>query len=171
MPMRIGTSSSRGALLYPAALRAAVLGRLGETSAMMDDRFGGSRGGRRLRALCADELVDGEHLVAWTQAWVSRDGKYNVLFAARHPDFVVLTTRRLLLWSCGFFSRMPRRKVFDERREGLAVEPIGARRARSVRVEAVKRRPLRLDLRSDPPSDEIAGSLLARPQRETTEQH
>ena len=34
--------------------------------------------------------------------------------AARHRDFVVLTDRRLLLWSCGFFTRRPRRRVFDE---------------------------------------------------------
>jgi hypothetical protein len=129
---------------------------------MVDDRFGASRVGRRLRVLNTEGLQPGEQLQSWTRAWISRDGKYNALFAARHPDFVVLTTHRLLLWSCGFFSRMPRRKVFDERRDVLAVTPIVARRGHAVRVEVVQRHALRFDFRSDDGAREVAGPLLGR---------
>jgi hypothetical protein len=84
------------------------------------------------------------------------------VFAARHRDFVVLTNHRLLLWSCGFFSRRPRRKVFDERLGRLAVEPIGGRGARRLRIRAVSRRPLRFDFGSDADGREIAAALLGQ---------
>jgi hypothetical protein len=83
-----------------------------------------------------------------------------MLFAARHPDFVVLTTERVLLWSCGFFTRMPRRKVFDERRDALAVTPIISKRGFAIRVEVVQRHALRFDFRSEDGAREIAGPLL-----------
>jgi hypothetical protein len=127
---------------------------------MVDDRFGDSRAGRRLRVLNTEGLHPGEQLLTWTRAWISRDGRYNMLFAARHPDFVVLTTERVLLWSCGFFTRMPRRKVFDERRDVLAVTPIISKRGYAIRVEVVQRHALRFDFRSEDGAREIAGPLL-----------
>jgi hypothetical protein len=132
---------------------------------MVDDRFGDSRSGRRLRVLATSGLSDGEDLVNWTRAWTSRDGRYNVVLAARHRDFVVLTTQRLVLWSCGFFSRRPRRKVFDEPLGRLAVEPIdagpsGARGRRHLRIRVVSRPPLRFDFGSD--GREIAAALLGQ---------
>jgi hypothetical protein len=127
---------------------------------MVDDRFGESRSGRRLRALATSGMSDGEELVNWTRAWTSRDGRYNVVFAARHRDFVVLTSHRLLVWSCGFFSRRPRRKVFDEGLGRLVVEPIGGRDARHLRVRVVSRRPVRFDFGSDADGREIAAALL-----------
>jgi hypothetical protein len=129
---------------------------------MVDDRFGDSRAGRRLRVLNAEGLHPDEQLLSWTRAWISRDGKYNVLFAARHPDFVVLTTQRVLLWSCGFFTRMPRRKVFDERREVLAVTPIVTKRGCAIRVEVGPRHALRFDFRSEDGARNVAGALLGR---------
>jgi hypothetical protein len=129
---------------------------------MVDDPFGESRSGRRLRARASADLSEGEELVNWARAWTSRDGRYNVAFAARHRDFVVLTTRRLLLWSCGFFSRRPRRKVFDEQRGRLAAAPIGTRDTRHLRIEVVSRPPLRFDFGSDARGRALVAALLGQ---------
>jgi hypothetical protein len=129
---------------------------------VVDDRFGASRTGRRLRDLALPELDEGEQLVNWVRAWVSRDSQYNTLLGARYRDFVVLTTSRLVLWSCGFFTRRPLHKVFDERRAALAVDPVDARNTRHLRIEVAPRRALRFDFGSDTASREIAAALLDR---------
>ena len=87
----------------------------GGTAALPDppaDRFARNRTGRRLAAQLRAQTD--ERPLTWTRAWTSRDGRWNWLLAARHRDFVVLTDRRLVLFSCGFFTRIPRRRVFDE---------------------------------------------------------
>jgi hypothetical protein len=127
---------------------------------MVEDRFGASRTGRRLRDLSIPDLHDGEHLVNWARAWVSRDRQYNTLLSARYRDFVVLTTSRLVLWSCGFFTRRPLHKVFDERRTALSVDAIGAHGLHHLRIEVAPRSPLRFDFGSDGASQEIATALL-----------
>ena len=123
--------------------------------------FGRSRTGVRLRNLITPQLDDGEQLEAWTRAWISRDGQYNWLLGSRHRDFVVLTDRRLMLWSCGFFTRRPLRKVFDERFPRLAVEDTGRTPLRRLQVTGFQRKPLRFDLGRGPDSAEVATALVA----------
>jgi hypothetical protein len=126
------------------------------------DPFAGTRTGRRLRALAAHGIDEDEQLRDWGRAWVSRDGRFHLL-AARTRDFVVLTDRRLALWSCGFFTRQPRRKVFDQQLDRLVVDDIGKRPLRSMRVTGFQRRPLRFDMGSDTSSRAIAAALVGVP--------
>jgi hypothetical protein len=123
------------------------------------ESFGRSRTGRRLAALMADRTDEDEQLVAWTRAWVSRDRRWNWLLAARHRDFLVLSDRRLMLWSCGFFTRRPRHAVFDQLRRGLAVDHIGPGPGRHLRLHPARGRPLRFDLSGSPASSELAERL------------
>ena len=150
--MRIGSSRQHRrcrALSYPASRRAAGTGMDGGTAPMVEppaDPFGRNGTGRRLAELVRQR--PDEHSIAWTRAWMSRDGRWNWLLAARHRDFVVLTDRRLLLCSCGFFTRRPRRCVFDETLR--AVERGRHRRSRRtarrhLRLSGWRGRPLRLD--------------------------
>lgn len=108
------------------------------------ESFTATRAGRRLLRAVEGRLPADDRLLAWTRAWVSHDGPAQVL-AARSRDFVVLTDRTLMCWSTGFLTRRPRRRVLFERLEGCAVEPVGRRPDRSLRVRAVGRRPLRFD--------------------------
>ncbi len=122
--------------------------------------FGRSRAGVRLRDLITPQLVDDEQLKAWTRAWISRDGRYNWLLGSRHRDYVVLTDRRLVLWSCGFFTRRPLRKVFDEWFERIVVEDTGRTPLRRLQVTGFQRKPLRFDLGSGLDSAEVAAALV-----------
>jgi hypothetical protein len=125
--------------------------------------FGSGRTANRLRRLTADEALAGEEYVAWTRAWVSRDGRWNVLLAARHRDFVVLTNRRLLLCQCGFFTRRPLRKAFEEARQRVYAEAIDAQSRHRLRVTGFQRKPLRIEFGSDDASAQIVDALLACP--------
>ena len=125
--------------------------------------FGAGRTASRLRKLTADERLADEEYLAWTRAWVSRDGRWNVVLAARHRDFVVLTSRRLLLCQCGFFTRRPVRKVFDEPRRRVHSETIDAESHRRLRVTGFRRKPLRIEFGTDDASTQIADALLASP--------
>ena len=106
---------------------------------------------------------DDEHPIAWARAWTSRDGRWNWLLAARHRDFVVLTDHRLLLYSCGFFTRRPRRCVFDEMLHGLEVDAIGSTHAAPthLRLSGWRGRPLRLDFGRD----DVGPNARHRPHR------
>jgi hypothetical protein len=125
--------------------------------------FGSGRTANRLRKLTYDESLAGEEYLAWTRAWVSRDGRWNVMFAARHRDFVALTDRRLLLCQCGFFTRRPVRKVFDVPRRRVYAEPIEPTSRRRLRVTGFQRKPLRIEFGTDDASTQIADALLASP--------
>src|SRR5262245_38135658 len=114
----------------------------------------------RLRARIAPHLQPGEEVIDWTRAWVSDDGRFSGLLAARHRDFVVVTSARLLLWSCGFFTRRPRHHVFNEARNHLAVTDVGSEPQRRLRVEGRRRKPLRFELGDDEHCRAVAGSLL-----------
>jgi len=114
----------------------------------------------RIRALAAPALHAGEEIVGWTRAWVSIDGRFNVVLAARTRDFVVCTSERLLLWSSGFFTRRPRRQVFDEAREHLEVTDIGDEPGRRLRVTARQRKPLRFEFGDDDRSRAVVDALL-----------
>jgi hypothetical protein len=122
--------------------------------------FTSSGTGRRLLARTRERIDADEAVVTWTRAWVSRDGRWNWLLAARYRDFVVVTDRRLVLFSCGFFSRRPRRAVFDERLPRVLVEDVGTPAGRHLRVTVAAGRPLRFDLAS---KDAGVASLLCAP--------
>lgn len=126
------------------------------------DPFGRNGTGRRLAELVRQR--PDEHTIAWTRAWTSRDTRWNWLFAARHRDFVVLTDRRLLLYSCGFWTRRPRRCVFDETLRGLNVDDIGGRGAplTHLRLSGWRGRPLRIDFGRHAASRALAAALVGQ---------
>jgi hypothetical protein len=100
-----------------------------------------SRAERRLRA----KLDQGERLVMWTQGWISRDGRMHALLAARTLDFAVITDRRLCLFATGFFSRLPRRRVYENAFESLQVSPTGTQRGHRLRITSRRHRPILLE--------------------------
>jgi hypothetical protein len=101
---------------------------------------------QRLHELVDARLEPGETFVASTRAWVSRYGKFHWLLAARNRDFAVLTNRRLMLWSAGFFTRSPRRRVLAERLDVLTVEAVGRDPGRRMVCKSATRDPLLLEL-------------------------
>jgi hypothetical protein len=107
--------------------------------------FDKGRIARRLHKLATARLEGNEQLLTWERAWISRDGRYSSVFAARTRDFAVLTDRRLMLWSTGFFTRGPRRRVLTDRLDDLTVEDVGGTPLRMLRVRAFARRPLRFE--------------------------
>jgi hypothetical protein len=88
--------------------------------------------------------------VGWGKAWVSREGRLPRPLAARTSDFVVIADDRLVLYSTGFFTRRPRRRVFDESLERLEVLEERRGRGRHVRVNRhfSRRPPLLFDFSS-----------------------
>jgi hypothetical protein len=100
-----------------------------------------SRAERRLRA----KLDQGERLVMWTRGWVSRDGRLHAIVAARTLDFAVITDRRLYLFSTGFFSRLPRRRVYESAFEFLQVSSTGTKRGHRLRICSRRHRPVLLE--------------------------
>jgi hypothetical protein len=125
-----------------------------------DTAFDRDRSGTRLRATAVPVLNENETLVMWTRGWISREGRYNVLLAARHHDFVVLTSQRLLLFSCGFFTRRPKRKVYEARLEHLEVADTGRHPGQRLRVTGFRKRPLRCEFGRDQESRAVVGALL-----------
>jgi hypothetical protein len=123
------------------------------------------RAERRLRR----KLRDDEPLVAWGRAWVSREGRMHTLFAARTLDFVVLTDDSLIVFSTGFFSRRPRRRVYREPLDRLFASERRARRGRRIAIWTKGRRPLLLEMRDRPRNDEVADRLLEWIQRHEDE--
>jgi hypothetical protein len=114
------------------------------------------RAERRLRR----KLRDDEQLVAWGRAWVSREGRMHLLFAARTLDFVVLTDDSLIVFSTGFFSRRPRRRVYHELLDRLYASERRVRRGRCIAVWTRGRRPLLFELRDQPRNNDVADRLL-----------
>jgi len=115
------------------------------------------RAERRLRS----KLPDGEAIVAWSQGWVSRDGRLRMV-AARTLDYVVVTDRRLYLFTTGFFTRRPRRCVYAQSLARLRAAERPAGRGRHLRLESPDHRPLLIDLRRRARSDTLADEVLAR---------
>jgi hypothetical protein len=116
------------------------------------------RAERRLRR----KLRDNEELVAWGRAWLSRDGKLHGLLAARTLDFIVLTADNLLVFSTGFFSRRPRRRVYQMPLDRLFAEERKASRGRRLAIWTKGRRPLLLEMRTNPRNEDVADRILRR---------
>jgi hypothetical protein len=113
----------------------------------------------RLRRAVDARLEPDESFVVWTRAWVSRYSRWHWLFAARNRDYVVVTDRRLMLWSAGFFSRRPRRRVLAERLDEVTVESISRDPGRQMAVRRPGRRALLLELGKDDRSDKFSIAL------------
>lgn len=110
----------------------------------------------------ARRIDAGEEIRAWSRGWVSRDGRLHGLLAARILDFVVVTEHRLYLVSTGFFTRRPRRRVYDMPLDRLRIREMKPGRRRHLRVASLDHRPLRIDLKPKPASDSVADLLTAR---------
>ncbi len=117
-----------------------------------------SRSERRLRA----QLEPDERLIAWTRGWVSRDGKMHTVFAARTLDFVVISDQRLYLFSTGFFSRRPRRRVYASDLDKLQVSNTETKRGQRLRIVSRLHRPILLENHNDDRNVAFARELVLR---------
>lgn len=115
---------------------------------------------RRLRKAAGARLESTEEILAWCVAWVSRDRRLHRLLAARTRDFAVLTDRRLLLFSSGFFTHRPRRRVLADRLDETVVSDRGSRPGRCLRIEAPGHRPLRIEVGGREGDETFAARLL-----------
>jgi hypothetical protein len=112
-----------------------------------------------------DKLGPNTHIDAWARAWVSRAGRMHAVFAARNLDFAVLTSDRLFLFSTGFFSRHPRRRVYDVALDRLHVERQQVKRGLQLRLWSRDHRALLLDLRPSAQNVAFVEALVARTTR------
>jgi hypothetical protein len=100
-------------------------------------------------------------IVAWGRAWVSRAGRLNKVVAARTLDFVVCTEHDLVLFSTGFFTRRPRRRVYSSSFDRLRVSVRKVKRHELV-VSSLDHRPLVFQLRRSARNAALVDALLAR---------
>jgi hypothetical protein len=116
------------------------------------------------------KLNTNEHLVAWGRAWVSRDGRMTSVVAARTLDFIVCTDDKLVLFSIGFITRQPRRRVYDIELDRLHVTERQKKRGLELRVGSRKHRPLLLQMRKTPRNARLVNEILHRTEREDTDE-
>ena len=108
------------------------------------------------------ELLPSEPIVAWGRAWVWREGRLAGVFASRTLDFTVLTEDHLYLFSMGFFTRRPRRRVYAITHDRLQVDDYPAKGRRRLRLRAHEHRPLMLEIASHgSPNDTLARAQKA----------
>jgi hypothetical protein len=122
--------------------------------------------GTRKERRVARKLPVEARLSAWTQCWVSRDGKMRVVFASRTFDYAVLTDQHLYLYTTGFFTRRPRRQVYVAQLDRLHASDRQAKRGRRVRLWSREHRPLILEMRRNARSNTFTDLLLHRTIRE-----
>ncbi|HET9727926.1 MAG TPA: hypothetical protein VFR41_00820 [Acidimicrobiia bacterium] len=103
-----------------------------------------------------------ERFIVWTRGWLSRDGRAHRMLAARTLDFAVLTDQRLYFFSTGFFTRLPRRRVYAVKLERLHVTGPPTPRGQRLRLDSPDHKPLRLELRGDERDSAFAHGLLSR---------
>ena len=73
---------------------------------------------RRLHEIAKKRLEPGEEILGTCRVWYSRPAVHHWA-AARFRDYVVLTDRRLLMYSAGWLTRQPRRRVLADRLDDL----------------------------------------------------
>jgi hypothetical protein len=113
---------------------------------------------RRLAA----KLGDDGPVVVWGRAWVSRAGRLNKLVAARTLDFVVCTEHDLVLFSTGFLSRRPRRRVYSMDFDRLRISVRQAKFGRELLVSSPQHRPLVFQMRTSERSAALQAALVER---------
>jgi hypothetical protein len=132
--------------------------RAGDERAEGPEEPRADRIGARLQRLVGDERV-----LAWTQGWVSREVRPHRLLAARTLDFAVVTERSLSLFSTGFFTRRPRRRVYNSRFGRIFVTAdVVARGRRRVRITSRNARPLWFELDASDRAVAFVAELTAR---------
>jgi hypothetical protein len=122
---------------------------------------------QRLRQAVEARLEPDESFVAWTRAWVSRWQRFHWLLSLRNRDYAVVTDRRIMLWSAGFFTRRPRRRVLADRLDEITVASIGRDPGRVMTCSRPGRRPLLLELGTDERSDRFSIELRDRAEAAT----
>ena len=122
---------------------------------------------QRLRRLAEKRLESSETMVATSRVWYSRPLRIAIL-SARYRDFIVLTDRRLMMYSAGWLTRMLRRRVLADRLTDLTVT--APRHERTLEVAHPNRPPMRLEFGSSLESDTIVAALRvpAAPQAHQT---
>lgn len=127
---------------------------------------------QRLHAVAAKRLETGEAVQHWTRAWVARQAPSARLqpFSARWRDYLVLTDRRLMLFSARHLSRRPHQRVLAERLDTIAATVEPRRRGSRIRLGASDhRRPgsertvLVLDIGNDSAALAIVAHLATLP--------
>jgi hypothetical protein len=103
---------------------------------------------RRLLERSRKRFEPGEHVEVWCRAWVSQAAKRPAFqrFAPRWLDFVVLTDRRLLVYTARHFTRRPGDRVIADRLDEIAVTRVDDR-ARRFRVSAARRPTMLIEFR------------------------
>jgi hypothetical protein len=119
---------------------------------------------RRLQSL----LATNDPIVAWTRGWVSREVRLHRLLAARTYDFAVLTNIELFLFSTGFFTRRPRRRVYTSPLSRVHVANHDVPRGRRLRISSRNAHPLWIELRTSDRATTFADELVARARGEQT---
>jgi hypothetical protein len=92
---------------------------------------------------------------------VSRAGRLNKVIAARTLDFVVCTEHDLVLFSTGFFTRRPRRRVYASSFDRLRVSVRQAKRGHELVVSSLDHRPLVFQMRKTERSAALVDALTA----------
>jgi len=115
-------------------------------------------GGRRTGA----PLRPGEQPVAWVRVWTSTPGRLPTVLAARTRDLALVTHDRLSLFTIGFFTRRPRRRVYDVTLTALQVTEMPKRFGRRLRVTSAAHPPMLLDIGSRAAANAFADDLLQR---------
>jgi hypothetical protein len=110
---------------------------------------------RRLQS----KIDEDDELVAWARGWVSRDGRMRGIFAARNLDYCVLGRKNFYLFSTGFFTRRPRRRVFCAPVERLIVSERRSGPPARLRLSLRGHHPLLVDLRRSARSQPFADAL------------
>jgi hypothetical protein len=103
-----------------------------------------------------------QDIVAWTRGWVSRELRLHRLLAARTFDFAVVTDQNLFLFSTGFFTRRPRRRVYSSHLDRINASDHVGPRGRRLRITSRNARPLWLELRVSDRAMIFADALVAR---------
>ena len=128
----------------------------------------GSRYDDRFRLLVHRRLEPGETIGATARVWTSRPSRLP-RFTARYRDQAVVTDRRLMVWTCGWWTRRPRRRVLADRLDELTIMNATGPTRRSrvstgivlrLRVDHSGRRPVVFDVGPDDASQRFARILL-----------
>ncbi len=116
-----------------------------------------SRAGSRLESLVSKRLEENENIVSWCRVWYSRPVRWRWA-AARFRDYVVITDRRLMMYSAGVFSRLPRSRVLADRLDDIMVVPRDS--PRRLHISLTGHPPLLFEFDNDANSLAIAEALL-----------
>ncbi|HEY5170569.1 MAG TPA: hypothetical protein VIK54_02460 [Acidimicrobiia bacterium] len=120
----------------------------------------------RVRARLQSLVGADEPIAAWARGWVSREVRLHGLLAARTFDFAAVTDHDLVMFSTGFFTRRPRRRVYASSLDRIQVADHDRPRGQRLRITSRGHRPLWIEMNMSPRATAFADALLARTRRE-----